>query len=87
MVLFIYGIMLPLIFKFGVERARSFMFIVILIPVAAVIGLSKIIPEQMIHSFLNNYALFLIIGIAVFCIALYMISYVISVKIYAKKEF
>ena len=63
------------------------MFIVILIPVAAVIGLSKIIPEQMIHSFLNNYALFLIIGIAVFCIALYMISYVISVKIYAKKEF
>lgn len=41
----------------------------------------------MIHSFLNNYALFLIIGIAVFCIALYMISYVISVKIYAKKEF
>lgn len=87
MALFIYGIMLPLIFKFGVERARSFMFIVILIPVAAVIGLSKIIPEQMIHSFLNNYALFLIIGIAVFCIALYMISYVISVKIYAKKEF
>ena len=63
------------------------MFIVILIPVVAVIGLSKIIPEQMIHSFLNNYALFLIIGIAVFCIALYMISYVISVKIYAKKEF
>ena len=54
MALFIYGIMLPLIFKFGVERARSFMFIVILIPVAAVIGLSKIIPEQMIHSFFKQ---------------------------------
>lgn len=86
-VLFIYGISLPLIFKFGVERTRSLIFAVSLLPVIIIFAVSRILPESTITPFLENHVGILAAGIAGFCAALYVISYFISVKIYEKKEF
>jgi ABC-type transport system involved in multi-copper enzyme maturation permease subunit len=75
-------IMLPLIFKFGVEKSRIFMIIVLAIPTAAVFALDragfKLPNEELLGRILIYSPLMLA--------ALYVFSYMLSRCIFEKKE-
>lgn len=81
--LFFTGALLPLTFKFGVEKSRLLMFVIFAAPTAAVIALDKLgIPmptEASLLSFLKLLPLIVIL--------LYYLSYRLSVRIFSKKEF
>lgn len=80
--LFFAAILLPLTFKFGVEKSRILMIAVFAVIPAAVIALNKIgvpMPSQ------STAFAFLKLLPAVI-IVLYILSYLLSVKIYARKE-
>ena len=92
-ILFFYSIIIPIITKLGVEKARIIIIIVFMLPMGIVYLLmnslnndTTIIPEQIfeIGSLILQYK-YIIIPIAI-VIAL-SISYNISVKIYRKKQF
>jgi hypothetical protein len=84
---------LPIQFKFGVEKGRIALIGVTAVAFAAVLGLSKIAKLfgtsiiEVINRLdtINPISLFGII--ACICIAAYVISYSISVKIMEKKQF
>jgi len=79
---FFIGILLPLTFKFGVEKSRIFMIAVFAMPTAAIIALSKLgIPMPSESSLLTFIKL-----LPAVTIALYILSYLLSVKIYTRKE-
>ncbi len=79
---FFTGILLPLTFKFGVEKSRILMFVIFAAPSAAVIALDKLgIPmptEASLMSFLKLLPLIVIL--------LYYLSYRLSVRVFSKKE-
>ncbi|MDI9496494.1 MAG: ABC-2 transporter permease [Bacillota bacterium] len=81
--LMLMSVIFPLLFKFGVEKGRIFMMIVIFIPVAALMMISKLgisMPdEEIIKSVIY---LSPIIGAVIFLISIY-----VSLWIYKKKEF
>ena len=81
-ILFI-SLLLPIIFKFGVEKGRMLMIVVLMLPTLIIILLPEIVKtppsEEMIVKAL--YALPFIIVI------FYLLSIFISVNIYKKKEF
>jgi ABC-2 type transport system permease protein len=81
--LMLMSVIFPLLFKFGVEKGRIFMMIVIFIPVAALMMISKLgisMPdEEIIKSVIY---LSPIIGAVIFFISIY-----VSLWIYKKKEF
>ena len=80
---FFTGILLPLTFKFGVEKSRILMFIVFAAPSAAVIALDKVgIPLPSEASLLGLLKLLPLI-----MIPLYYLSYRLSVRIFSAKEF
>jgi hypothetical protein len=75
------SIMLPLIFKFGVEKSRIFMIIVVAIPAAAVFALDRsgfTMPNQ---ELFNRVLLYSPLMLA----ALYVFSYMLSRYIFEKK--
>lgn len=80
---FFTGILLPLTFKFGVEKSRILMFVIFALPSAAVIALDKMgIPmpaEESLLSFLELLPLITIV--------FYYLSYRLSVRIFSRKEF
>jgi ABC-type transport system involved in multi-copper enzyme maturation permease subunit len=80
---FFTGVLLPLTFKFGVEKSRLLMFVIFAAPSAAVIALNKLgisMPtEASLMSFLKLLPLIVIL--------LYYLSYRLSVRIFSKKEF
>jgi ABC-type transport system involved in multi-copper enzyme maturation permease subunit len=82
---FFTGILLPLTFKFGVEKSRILLFVVFAAPSAAVIAFDKLgIPvllpsEASLISFLKLFPLIMI--------PLYYLSYRLSVQIFSGKEF
>ncbi|WMJ85716.1 ABC-2 transporter permease [Anaerocolumna sp. MB42-C2] len=84
--IFMFSILLPILFKYGVEKARIMMFAVFAIPFLAVVGLVKLlerfnIPKPGMEQLkMFGFAFPVIVLIAVF------ISYNLSVKIYSKKE-
>jgi ABC-2 type transport system permease protein len=81
--LMLMSVIFPLLFKFGVEKGRILMMIVIFIPVAALMMISKLgisMPdEEIIKSVIY---LSPIIGAVIFLISIY-----VSLWIYKKKEF
>lgn len=83
----IQAIMLPLIFKFGIEKGRILLFVLIF-SITGITGIfSKIIKLNIptnIITFFNTYWFVIIPIILVIAI---LISYKISEKIYLKKEF
>ena len=92
-ILFFYSIIIPIITKLGVEKARIIIIIVFMLPMGIVYLLmnslnneATIIPEQILEigRLILQYK-YIIIPIAI-VIAL-SISYNISVKIYRKKQF
>ncbi|NLZ82251.1 MAG: hypothetical protein GX915_01135, partial [Clostridiales bacterium] len=92
-ILFFYSIIIPIITKLGVEKARIIIIIVFMLPMGIVYLLmnslnneATIIPEQILEigRLILQYK-YIIVPIAI-VIAL-SISYNISVKIYRKKQF
>lgn len=77
------SILLPIMFKFGVEKGRMLMFIVLFTPTIAIMLLPKLIPtpptEEMIMKMLYAFPVIVII--------IYILSIFLSINIYKKKEF
>ena len=86
-IIFIISLIYPLLFKFGSEKGRIALFIVSFVLVAIVSLSSKIttfsISKNLIIFVENNLPLIFIISI----VLMLSISYIISVKIYSKKEY
>ncbi|HAQ41200.1 MAG TPA: ABC-2 transporter permease [Clostridiales bacterium] len=79
----IMSVIFPVIFKFGVEKGRIFMMMVLLAPTAAMVVLSKLGFTLQDEKSAKAFIYFLpVIGIAAFAA-----SVLISVSIYGKKEF
>lgn len=79
------GIVIPLVYKFGVERSRIITIAVLAVPSIIVVFLSKIGVD---FSALDNISpsILLLVG-SVCVIGLLLVSYSISAKIYMKKDF
>jgi hypothetical protein len=76
------AILLPLIFKFGVEKSRIFMLAIFAAPTAAVIVLDKAgvsLPS-------NGPPKLLIVALPLIIILIYYLSYQLSVRIFRGKE-
>ncbi len=86
----IQSIQIPSIYKWGAEKGRIQMFILLFVLIVIVLGIAFLLMKanfyinvEMIESFMNKYGLILL---AFFMIIMYYISYRISYKIYKKKE-
>ena len=84
-IVIIQSIMYPLIFKFGMEKGRIVLFILVFVMVGVITLLKNIIKIPTILVVLFNNYWFIVIPI-ILVISL-LISYKISEKIYLKKEF
>ena len=80
--LFFSGILLPLTFQFGVEKSRIFLVAIFAAPTAAVIALDKIGIQMPTETSLLAFAKLLPFLIIIF----YLLSYLLSVRIYSSKE-
>ena len=80
--LFFSGILLPLTFKFGVEKSRIFLIGIFAAPTAAVLALNKMGIPMPPESSLIAFAKLLPILMIIF----YLLSYLLSVRIYSAKE-
>ena len=79
--------MYPIIFKYGIEKARIAIFLIVFLLIVGLEILVKYVDLSFIGKFLNllnNYSIILFIILAI--IMLYA-SYKISLKIYLKKDF
>lgn len=84
---FLISIMLPLVFKYGVEKGRILLYVVIAIPTFLVAGGSKLLVKLNIAiptlSQIKPYLYFL----PALVLAILFISYKVSLSIYEKREF
>lgn len=80
--LFFAGILLPLTFRFGVEKSRIFMIAIFAVPTAAVIALDKAEVSMPTETTLLSFVRLL----PVFAILLFLLSFFLSVRIYTAKE-
>ena len=80
--LFFISILLPLTFRFGVEKSRIFMLAIFAAPTAAVIALDKMGVPMPSEAELLALVKLLPFGI----LLLYLLSYLLSVRIYSAKE-
>ena len=90
---FISALVYPVIYKYGIEKARMLYILFFLIPFLAVMALQEIMEKrempkliQMILELPNRNQI-LILGAVAITLLVLTISYKISVKIYEKKEF
>lgn len=86
LIFIIYSILLPMIFKLGVEKTRILMIAVIMIPVFAILGTAEYMPESVLDFIEQHAAIFGAAGV-IMSVLIYCISYFISVRIFSKKEF
>lgn len=86
LIFIIYSILLPMIFKLGVEKTRILMIAVIMIPVFAILGTAEYMPESVLDFIEQHAAIFGAAGV-IMSVLIYFISYFISVSIFSKKEF
>ena len=87
---FIQAIQIPSIYKWGAEKGRIQMFILVFALIVIIAGVGFLIMKsgininmEMLESFFSRYGL---IMLAVSMIIMYYISYKISYKIYSNKE-
>lgn len=83
----ILAIWLPVVYKFGVEKGRIMLFVGVFALVFLCATLSKLFDFTSLINFLNSLDKVLFIAIPLISIAIMVISYLISVRIYLKKEF
>lgn len=81
-----YAIILPLVYKLGVEKARYFMILSIMVPVFVFLSIYEYVPETLKIFIETHFAIFgiMFLGLVAICC---IISYRISVAIYKSKEF
>ena len=86
----IQSIQIPSIYKWGAEKGRIQMFILVFILIAIIAGIGFLIMKanvnidlEMIENFMNKFGIALLIASIV---AMYYISYKVSYKIYNNKE-
>lgn len=86
----IQSIQIPSIYKWGAEKGRIQMFILLFLLILAILGIGSLIMKanfninlEMIESFMNKFGIVLLILLMV---VIYFISYKISYKIYKNKE-
>lgn len=81
-----YAIILPLVYKLGVEKARYFMILSIMVPVFVFLSIYEYVPETLKIFIETHFAItgIMFLGLVAIC---YIISYRISVAIYKSKEF
>lgn len=81
-----FSIILPIIFKLGVERARLFMILIFFIPSISIVGIAKLLQKTGMpkpdFASLEHYLWLL----PVVCLAIYVGMYFLSLNIYSKKE-
>ncbi len=87
---FLQSVQIPSIYKWGAEKGRIQMFILVLIIVAILVGIYVLINKaninidiEMINNFINKFGIMLLI---ISTIIMYFISYKIAYKIYKNKE-
>ena len=79
------SILIPLVYKFGVEKSRLLTIVVLAIPSKLAIVLSKAgVSIPLLNEIIP--AIVVAIGL-VFVVCVMLISYIISVRIYMKKDF
>lgn len=84
--LLMFSVQLPILFKFGSEKARMFLIIVFMVPAAFVYGGIALIKKYNIPM-PSESTWKLLLGLTpVILAALLIISYMISVKVFQKKE-
>ena len=76
------AVVLPIIFKFGVEKGRVYMIVLILILMVALIALMPFIGDALA----GNQAVFISCAVCA-TVIMFVASFIISVRIYTKKEF
>lgn len=86
LIFIIYSILLPMIFKLGVEKTRILMIAVIMIPVFLILGAADYLPETVLDFIEQHAAIFGAAGV-IMSVLIYFISYFISVSIFNKKKF
>ena len=94
-IILIYGllfcsVLLPFSFKFGAERARMIIILIVLIPVAAIFLISHLVDLDRIDLgalLAGINPLFILAAVVLVTFILFGISYMISCRIYEKKEF
>jgi hypothetical protein len=78
-------LMYPLIYKFGIEKGRIFIIVLLGAFVGCAFGLSGVISENKeLIKFLYDYGIYIL---SVIVLILLFISYKVSTLIYSKKEF
>lgn len=82
----IYSILIPLIYKLGVEKTRIVMIAVIMIPIFGLMAIYKYIPES-VFTFAEQHVGLVAAAGAAFCVLVYIISYFVSLNIFSKKEY
>lgn len=83
------SVIIPLVYRFGTEKSRLMMMLVYALPALAIgVVANFLLPEQLRGAVRWIEASYqsLLVAIPLFCIAAIGFSYVLSVKIYAKKE-
>jgi len=86
-VIIIESVLYPIIFKFGIEKGRIGIFVVVFGIVTIVEGLSKIVNFNTSLTLINFIEKYWFIIIPIIAFIILFISYKISEKIYLKKEF
>ena len=86
----IQAIQIPSIYKWGAEKGRIQMFVLLFVIIAVVLGLGYLVMKvnfniniEMIENFMNKYGIILLV---LLMITTYFISYKIAYKIYKNKE-
>ena len=91
MVIYIYlmmSVVIPLIYKFGSEKARTSMILIFVVPVVSVALIGKIAGTENVNNFLNNISWPAVaVGALILCVLALIVSYILSLKIIEKKEF
>lgn len=84
-IIFMISIIYPIIFKYGSEKGRiaMFTFSFLIVAIAGIVSKFDIKISETFLNFMDNYGLFIILGIVVL---MFVGSYFISLKIYKKKE-
>ena len=77
--------LLPLVYRFGTDRARIFLMLLIFIPIGVVVLLKTSFPT--LPFFNENALLYVLLSLPLVGIFLSALSYFISRAIYARKEF
>ncbi len=82
------SVVIPLIYKFGSEKARTSMILIFVVPVVSVALIGKIAGTENVNEFLEHISWPAVaVGAVILCIMALILSYIISLKIIEKKEF